>query len=267
MAGDIVTTDKLVFEALDLMKASRPDEALPLLTRALAFDPENDAAYDLFIEAHMQLKRFDRVVRLVDEGIAQNRPAGLLLVWKALAHAEMSELEEAEIAARQAIEHDIRLDTAVVALSTVLVRQNRGEDALRACQAFMQKHPENEVVACHEIEVASQLDLFDQVVDRALAYMRRFGKDPTVLDLLGTAYIDLGDLRKADRAFRTAAMLDPDVAEHHCNVILTAHLLGDAPTAENYLEKLGKRDAELASQVKTGLDEFFSGLDEEHEPE
>ena len=62
-------------------------------------------------------------------------------------------------------------------------------------------------------------------------------------------------------------MLDPDVAGHHFNVILTAHLLGDAPTAENYLEKLGKRDAELASQVKTGLDEFFSGLDEEHEPE
>jgi len=70
-------------------------------------------------------------------------------------------------------------------------------------------------------------------------------------------------LRRADRAFRDAARLEPDELEHHVNVLLVAALSGKEKDFDVYLERLESYDPELAAEVADQVDLLLAEDDDE----
>jgi tetratricopeptide (TPR) repeat protein len=249
--------------ALDHIDEGEYGLALPILSRLVAFEPDNDEIHEAWIEAHLGLGRYARAIEIADAGIAAGRPRAPLEFWKALVYMEQKDVARAEAAARAAIAAERAYPPAIALLCELLVRQNRHAEALELSQRAAAEHPDDEDLALEVIRVAEEMELHQIVVDSVHAYLKRFGRRADVLTLLGNAYFDLEDYRRADRAFRDAAALEPDVADHHFNVVMAAIMAGNETAADAYLDKLAKRDADLADEVAKTIDGFFAKLAEE----
>jgi Flp pilus assembly protein TadD len=127
---------------------------------------------------------------------------------------------------------------------------DRNEEALDICRRAAAANPDDDDLALRVIEIANALHRPELVADSARSYLKRFGRNAAVLSHLGNACLDLKEYRKAERAFRDAAALEPDVAGHHFNIVMLSILRGDEAGADAYLDKLASRDEELADAVK-----------------
>jgi tetratricopeptide (TPR) repeat protein len=263
--GGIRTAAEEFVIALDHIEEREYGLALPILSRLVAFEPDNHGIYEAWIEAHLGLGRYARVIEIADAGIAAGRPRAPLEFWKAFAYAEQEDVARAEAAARAAIAAEPAYAAAIAFLGALLVRQNRHAEALELCQRAAAEHPDDESLALQAVGVAEEMELHQLVIDSAHAYLKRFGKQADVLASLANAYVELKDYRKADRAFRDAAALEPDVADHHFNVVMAAIMAGNEAAADAYLDRLARRDADLADEVAETVDRFFEQLAEEQQ--
>jgi len=249
--------------ALEHMSAGEHALALPILGRLVAFEPHNDEIYAAWIDAHLALGRHQKAIEIAEAGIAAGHPRAPLELWKALAYAAQEDMERAEAAARAAIAAEPSFAAATDFLAGLLVRQNRHAEALEICQRAAAENPDDEELALQTIDVAREMSLHQLVVDSARAYLKRFGRHVGVLSSLGSAYTDLKEYRKADRAFRDAAALEPDEADHHFNIVMLAIMGGNEAAADAYLDKLASRDEDLAASVADSVDRFFEQVEEE----
>lgn len=229
MEDGIRTYEDEFYEARDLINGGQPELALPILNRLSAFLPQDRGPFEF---------------------------------WKAAAYERMNQLERAEACARAAIAIEPSYGAATVLLSFILEKQGRAAEALELCQRAVAEYPDSEDLAQRAIAVAHEMELHDLVVDSAQDYLRHFGKNAAVLANLGGAYVGLTEYRKADRAFRDAAALEPDIADHHANVLILAISIGDDAAADAYLAKLARRNPELADIVADTVDQFFEELEE-----
>lgn len=257
MDDSIRTTDDEFLEALDHMQAREYALALPILGRLVAFEPADDEIFETWIDAHIGVERYQKAIEIADAGIAQGRPRASLELWKAVAHRKLEQPEQAEAAARAALAVEPTFGAAIMFLSSILEQQNRHQEAFEMCRHAAAENPDDETLAFHAISLADEMDLDEVVVDAAHAYLKRFGKSAAVLSLLGGAYLDLKEYRKADRAFRDAVALEPDVADHHFNIVMAAMIRGDDAAADAYLDKLASRDEDLADRVADAVDELL----------
>lgn len=179
------------------------------------------------------------------------RPASILL-WKAGAHFRLKQLEQAEVAARAALERDPHSEAAVTMLALSLLHLGRADDAVDICDGFLAGHPKSEVVAQYKIDMAKV------VAKSARRHIQKFGANGSMLSQLANACLELGELDRADRAFRKAAKLEPQQVDHHVGIILLAHLRNDYETAEEYRQTLKARDPMLAKRVDKAVHKFFA---------
>ncbi|MEK6376005.1 MAG: tetratricopeptide repeat protein [Acidobacteriota bacterium] len=266
MEDGIRSAEDEFLTALDHMEAGEYALALPILGRLVAFEPTDDEIYETWIDAHIGLERYRRAVEIADAGIAQGRPRASLELWKAVAYRKLEQVEKAEAAARAALAAEPSFAAAIMLLSSILEQQNRHSEALEMWQRAAAENPDDEELAFQAISLADEMDLDQVVVDSARSYLKRFGKRAAVLAFLGSAYIDLKEYRKADRAFRDAAALEPDVADHHFNIVMLAEMRGDDAAADAYLDKLAARDEDLADRVAAAVDEILDLREEEGDP-
>jgi tetratricopeptide (TPR) repeat protein len=259
----IQTVDEEFLHAIDHIGAGEYALAFPILARLVAFQPRDQRIFEAWIEAHIGLERYAKAVEIADAGLAEGRPAGALQFFKALVYATQDDLERAEAAARAAIAAEPPYGAAVVLLSSILAKQDRFAEALDLCQRAAVRNPDDEELAFHVVSLAQEMGLHQLVVDSARAYLKRFGRQADVLSLLGSAYADLKEYRKADRAFRDAAALEPDEADHHFNIVMLAIQAGNEAVADSYLDKLALRDELLADSVAAEVDHFFEQLEAE----
>ncbi len=256
------TSDSEFADALALIRGGQSADAIPILTRMVSFDPDDHEAFELLINAHMDVKQYERALQLATEGIAAGRPEAPLLVWKSLACADLGRVDEAELTARQALEADPSLETAAFTLANLLVRQERPADALAVCREFLARNPD-ELIAREAVTLASDLDEFDLVIELAHGFLQRHGRDAEVFHRLGLAYIDTHDFRKGERAFRDAVALEPDDVEYNACVVLALVLQGNERKADRYVERLSARDPDLADAVDEFVDEISAGPEED----
>jgi tetratricopeptide (TPR) repeat protein len=258
--GDAIRTSEDDFlEAIEHMNAGEYDLALPILARLVAFEPDDNEIFERWIDAHIGLGRYQRAIEIADAGIAQGRPSEALEIWKALAYKKLGDLERAEAAARASWAADPSFSAPVIFLSTLLREQERYDEALEICRRAAEQNPEDEDLAFEAVEAADGTERADLVIDLARSFLKRFGKRDDVLSLLGGAYADRKEYRKAERAFRDAAALEPDV-------VMTMYTGGDERGGDAYLDKLAERDEELADRVGDAVDEFFDLMAKEEEP-
>jgi len=216
MSSGFQTTEELLSDAIDLMDDHEYGAALPLLTRVVSFEPKNEVAYELWVNCHFHLERFERVLELADAGLANGlAPVGLHIAKANVFRVQQRE-DEAFLAARAALDADPSSPSAILAM----------------------------------IEIASGSGRTPLVIEHARNYLRLFDKDGEVLYLLAKAYLEQGDHKRADRAFRDAAEIDPESIDNHVGVLVVANLTGNHEAAVRYLERL---DPELGHEVQ---DEF-----------
>src|ERR1051325_6479537 len=215
MDDAIRTSEDDFLDALEHIDAGEYELALPILARLVAFEPDDEEIFKRWIDAHIGLGRYQRAIEIADAGIAQGWPPEALQLWKALAYKRLGDLERAWAAARAAWAADPSFSAPVIFLATLLREQERHEEALELCQRAAAQNAEDEDLAFEVIEAADAADRADLVIDLARAFLKGFGKRADVLSLLGGAYAAQKEYRKAERAFRDAAALEPDVVDHH----------------------------------------------------
>jgi tetratricopeptide (TPR) repeat protein len=267
MEDGIRTTDDELHEARHLIADGRAALALPILARLAAFKPDDQEIFEAWLIAHLDLGRHQKVIEIVDAAIARGGRRAMLEFWKSVAYDYQNETERAEACARAALAAEPAYPAAIELLIGLLEKQDRHAEALELCQRACAEDDDNPELAERAIELAARMQLPDSVVDSARAYLKRFGKSAAVLALLGQAYMDRQEYRKADRAFRDAAALEPHVTDHHFNVVMLAIWLGDEAAAGSYLAKLAKRDEEMADAVEAAVDEVLAEMDEKDQNE
>lgn len=257
MEDGIRTAHDELHEARHLIADGQPALALPILGRLAAFNPDDLEIFETWITAHLDLGRYQKVLEIADAAIARGGRRAMLEFWKSVAYEYQNDPERAEACARAALDAEPAYPAAIELLSVLLEKQDRHTEALELCRRACAENGDDPDLAERTIELAARMKLHDFVVDAARAYLKRFGKSAAVLSNLGDAYMDRQEYRKADRAFRDAAALEPHVADHHFNVVMLAFSTGNEAGAEAYLDKLAQSDEEMADAVEAAVDEFL----------
>jgi tetratricopeptide (TPR) repeat protein len=226
MSSGFESTEELVDRAVRLMKEQDHAAALPLLSRIVAFEPELAYPYLLWVLCHIKLGRHERALELADAGLAKDLAPADMNVQKAMAYRALERYDEAMLAAQAALDIDPEFADAQHVL----------------------------------IELSADLHRPELVIEHAREYLRRFGKEPEVLALLGHAYADRKDYRRADRAFRDAALLEPELVDHHVNVLMNALTMNDAAGYDRYLDRLEASDPELADAAASAVDAIIDAI-------
>jgi tetratricopeptide (TPR) repeat protein len=236
-------------EAVDCIANGRLEDALPLLARVVAFDSSHHEAYELWVGLHIDLDRHGRAIELADEGLARGiAPIGLH-VEKSRALVFLGRHDEAERVAEAALALDPISTEAVLALADVAIARRDRDAAIRIYQDALRRNPDDDVLHLDLLRLLKDLDQHQVVIDTARDFLRRFGKTAEVLDILGQAHVDTKEYRRADRAFRDAADLNPDDVDLHVNVLMLARFTNNDSAYDRYLDQLGDFDEDLADRV------------------
>ena len=225
--------------------------ALPILARVVAFAPEEVSvpAYHLWALCHVRLGRMERALRIAEEGLARGiLPAKLRLI-QAEALGALERFDEAAAAAEAAYELDPASAEALELRAEIEMDRGRFESALELLLEGRRRHPDDAGIHAALVEAAEELKRHPLVIEAARDFLRKFGKDAEVLAALGRAYVETRDYRRADRAFRDAAELDPEDVRHHMSVLFIALLRKDDAAHAAYLDRLRQRDPELAERA------------------
>lgn len=234
--------------------------ALPILARVVAFAPEEASvpAYRLWALCHVRLGRMERALRIAEDGLARGiLPAELQLI-RAEALSALERFDEAVAAAEAAYALDPTSAEPLELRADIEMDRGRFEAALELLLEGRRRHPDDYGIHAALVEVAEELKRHPLVIEAARDFLRKFGKDAEVLAALGRAYVETRDHRRADRAFRDAAQLDPGSVRHHMSVLLVAVLTKNDAAYAAYLDRLGQRDPELAERAARGLDDVLA---------
>lgn len=263
MLSGIRTNEEDLLQAIEHMDYGEYESALPILSRVVTFEPANGLAYELWVVCHLRLARIERALELIDGGLARGIAPGRLNIHKSAALRVLSRFDEAAEAARLALAAEPESSEAIRALAAVEFARGSGDAAIQIYQEALKRSPDDEDIYFALITLASKLERNDLVISSARDYLRRFDSDPEVLSMLGQAYVALNDLRRADRAFRDAAHLDPEEIEHHVNILVVALLAGKDDEFEAYLDRLDSRNPELAEMAAHQVELMMSQATEE----
>jgi Flp pilus assembly protein TadD len=149
----------------------------------------------------------------------------------------------------------------ILALAGAEAARGRPDVAIDVCRnALAADH--NGDIHFELMELARDTGRHDLAIRTARDYLRNFGKDSDVLTILGHSYTALDDFRRADKAFRDAAALEPDVAEHHVNVLMVALVTENDAVFHSYFDRLAARDVNLAREVLDETKEVINELAE-----
>jgi tetratricopeptide (TPR) repeat protein len=242
--------------------------ALPILARVVAFGPNDVAepAYQLWALCHLRLGRIERALQIADEGLAKGFLPFELQLVRAEALVALDRFDEAAAAADAAHELEPDAPDPVHMRATIEIDRGDLDTALPLLTDARRRYPDDEAIHFALLEVAEALQLSPLVIESARDYLRNFEKGCDVLAMLGRAYLRTEDYRRADRAFRDAAELHPEELQHHMEVLMVAVMTNHDAAYDAYLERLARRDPELAEEAARKMGEALSEAGRPAEP-
>jgi len=78
----IVTTDEEILHAIEHIENDDFQVTLPILSRAVAFQPNNALAYQLWIMCHIHLGRLEKAFELTETDLSHGMPPVMLNIQK-----------------------------------------------------------------------------------------------------------------------------------------------------------------------------------------
>ena len=178
------------------------------------------------------LKLFDRPGSLDTatknfETILQHDPknaaasAGLSLVYSFRYGGEGKDqiwLQKADASAQQSMQLNSQLALAKVAMSWVLDRQGKTEDALQLIEQALTLDPNNFFGSFGKIGMLTRLRKYDVALSEANNARKKYPLERTFADAIGTIEFQKGDYLEAEKAFRLSIKIEPDAVFAYSNL-------------------------------------------------
>ena len=253
MSIGIRTLEEDLLQAVAYIENDNYRDALPLLTRVVSFEPANATAHELWVICHIHVGRLERALELADDGLARGLSPLTLTLEKSAALRMLERYDEAVEVATIAATIDPDSPRPMRALAMAQFARGEKDAALHTYRQAAIRWPDNTTIRFELLDLAAEMERHDLVIDNARAYLR-IEKDPDVLNMLGHAYAATGDFRRADKAFRDAARIDPDEPELHVNILMVAVVSGNHHDFNTYFDRLAGRDPALAALVASKVD-------------
>ncbi|HEU5458460.1 MAG TPA: tetratricopeptide repeat protein [Terracidiphilus sp.] len=232
--------------------AGRHAEAEAEWKRALAIDPHSEQALEGLSQELFDQKNYVGVVELLHNvplnanlSITLSRALGMLnLVEDAgevLTHALAQEPDSLPLAN---------------AMTVVLVKQKKYDEAIQLLEHMVKTHPGNEGAELQLFRVLVLTSHIDQARPMAPRLLAAHPHDAELLDLNGIIQRSIGNYAQSKAYLEEAIRIDPNASDAHFNLGMVEELLGDWKDAAIHLEKaiqLGAPQAEAHFELAKAL--------------
>jgi predicted O-linked N-acetylglucosamine transferase (SPINDLY family) len=212
---------RLVADAVRLVEQGHWQQAVPLLERAAALDPDHLDALRLYAWLALQAGRPHAALPAASRWAALDSRSAEARNVLAIASRQCGRLEDAIASLREAVAIEPTFFDALVNLGNALLDAGDPAAALPYYQRALAIKPDSASV--HNNLGNLHRDLH-QPTQALAAYRRAVAIDPNHARAhgnIGNILKDLGDIDGAIAAFRHAIALGPDVAETWSNLLLT----------------------------------------------
>jgi tetratricopeptide (TPR) repeat protein len=213
------------------------DAAAAAFALATVQDPQNAYTWAMLAEAQQQMgvegyPSLERAVALDPEGEMVNGLAGLY-------HRRQGNTEQALIQLQKALAGNPSAVVWQIEIGGTLADAGRLEDALEAYNAATEMDRGNiqAWVALAKFSLNRNYRVEEDGLPAARQLVLLEPRNPVYLDLLGTAYLTLGDLDSAERFFLQALALDPEEAAILIHLGQTSLYRGDTELGLGYLRR------------------------------
>jgi tetratricopeptide (TPR) repeat protein len=232
--------------------SGRLDEAIGLLQRAVAADPEDtDARFNF---GNALYRKGDLQAALAQYRIVVEQRPGYGDVYANMGrvYLDCGDIEAALIACRTAVARKPALAEGHTNLGLALLGAGRIPEAIEAFQAALARQPQSAAAHANLANALTRAHRFGEAVDEARAALAR---DPDLADAYvtsGSALRELGRNEEAIAALRRAIELTPDSAPAHANLGNALLEQDDTAAAEAQFRR--------AIELNPNLAEAHSGL-------
>lgn len=251
-------SDFYVLTGQALSQAGQWDAAWESFNLALKIDHEDGTTWALLSEAQQQIgldgkASLEKALAIDPQGEISNGIAGLYYRRQGDTEQALAYLDKAQKANPQGTVWQIEK-------GHTLADAGRLDDALVEYKSATQSNPEDlgSWVALAKFTLSHNYKIEEEGVVAARQAVLLAPDNPVYLDLLGTAYLTLGDLDSAERFFLQALELDPDEAAILIHLGQVSLYRGEKETAFAYLRQAvaSASDARLREMAEQLLEQY-----------
>lgn len=249
-----VRTDWYTFIGQALSQVGEWDAARLAFQAVVADDPENALGWALLGEAQQQLGEDGKVS--LDTAVALDPDGELVNGLLGLYFHRQGETEKALTSLQNALKANPQAGIWLIEMGDTLADAGRLEEALIEYQNAVEvdrKNPEY-WAALAKFTLSHNYQVQESGIGAARQAVVLSPKNPVYLDLLGTAYLLLGDTDNAERFFNQALEYDPEQAAILIHLGQVSLLRGDKETAIAFWQRAS------ASAVEDRLKELAEQL-------
>jgi len=220
-------------------KAGRQEEADLEWRQALAIDPKSEPALESLSEALLRRKDYSAVVILLDKAPRTERLA--INLSQGLGH--LNYLNEAATVLTEAIQQSPDSLDLPKAMTVVLVKMHKYEQAIKLVQATADAHPGNMNAKFELFRILVLTDQFDRARPLAPKMLTWHPHDPEVLYLCGIVDRINGNTQDAKAHLEESVRLNPSFFDSRYNLGIVLVLLHEWAEAKEQLEKAVELDS------------------------
>ncbi len=119
-------------------------------------------------------------------------------------------------------------------LGQILLDLKRYDEVAKILKDLKSRYPDDEGVQILDMAFCEMIKDHFNVVDKALVILKKSPRNARVWNSLGSAYLQLDSIEKANQSYQKAIDLDPDHPEYQNNIGLTFASLGNKDKAEKF---------------------------------
>jgi tetratricopeptide (TPR) repeat protein len=229
--------DVLVALAKSYFSLKQVDEALEQINQAVAADPKHYLAYNLLGEIHLSQKQLVEAEKSFERSLAINEkwsvPYRNLVKLKVLEGSQSDAISMLRRGFQNTSDPILGIE-----LANAQDKLGQVEESIQIYQQILEKYPKH-VLASNNLAMILLRGEPDQAnKDQALKLVEEFStsENPVVLDTLGWAHYQRGDMDKAISVLRRALRKSSDIPEIDYHLALAYRYIGDVEAAKRHLD-------------------------------
>jgi tetratricopeptide (TPR) repeat protein len=254
-------------EGLALIGWGHPTEAIPALQESIRLDPKAIKPHLTLADLYDQTSQLALAEEqwklaleidphseaalegLSDDLLARKDNIGVVLLLQAAARTEklainlaralvlLNHVDAADTVLNEALKLSPDSLPLSEALTAVLIREIRNQDAINLSQRMVQKHPGNQEAELQLFRILTLTNHFDEARPMGPTLLAKRPHDPEVLYLNGVVERSAGDYAQAKAHLEAAVAIDPNIFNTRYNLGIVLVALHEWKEGAEHLEK------------------------------